>query len=150
MSERNIINGVAAVVSSTFADAVYPLRWMLLLGAVLIVVDLRFGVRAARVRGEPIRRSRAVRRTINKMVDYLCWIFLAKTLDMVFGEPFGTTMIPALIMLVIYGVEINSCFSNYFESRGLRFSVDIFEWFGKRSDIIKIDKIEDKDETLHN
>lgn len=48
----------------------------LLLAIVLIIVDSRFGVAAARKRGEPIRTSRKWRRAINKLVDYVCWVTL--------------------------------------------------------------------------
>ena len=40
--------------------------------AVVIVCDLFFGCEAARKRGERVRISRAVRRTVNKMCEYLC------------------------------------------------------------------------------
>lgn len=138
MDERNVIGGVTATFLSGLFDFTSPLRWLLILGAVLIVADLRFGIRAARVRGDVIRPSRAVRRTINKAVDYLCWIFLAGSIGATFGESIGVKILPILVMLVIYGVEINSCFSNYFESRGTHMQVDIFKWFARKVDIIEV------------
>lgn len=144
MDERNVINGMLAVVMSEFLDFLYPLRFFLLAAVILIMVDLRFGIEAAKVRGEKIRKSRAGRRTINKMVDYLCWILLAGALDKAFGIPFEIPLLPALVLLVVYGFEINSCYGNYFESHGKKVRVDIFKLFAKKTDIIEM---EDKNET---
>lgn len=144
MDERNVIGGITAATLSGFLEFLEPLRWFFLLGFVLILVDLRFGIEAAHVRKENIRTSRAVRRTVNKIVDYLCWIFLAGALGMTFGAPFGITTLPALVMLVVYGIEINSCFANYFESKGKKVKVNIFKLFAKKSDIIEV---EEKEET---
>lgn len=139
MQERNVIGGVSATLLSALYEFTTPLRWLFVLGVVLIIADLRFGIRASRVRGEVVRASRAVRRTINKAVDYLCWVLLAGTIGATFGDSFGVGILPLLVMLVIYGVEINSCFSNYFESKGSVMKVDIFRYFARKVDIIDID-----------
>lgn len=149
VTERNIVGGVTATVLSGFYEFAEPLRWLLLLGVVLIIVDFRFGLRASKKRGDPIRLSRAIRRTINKAVDYICWIFLAGSLGAAFGESMGTKILPILVMLVIYGVELNSCFSNYFEAKGSKVKVDIFKYFAKKTDIIEVsqtDEVEQKNE----
>lgn len=144
MDERNVIGGVTATVLSGFADFMEPLKWFLLLGLLLIIVDLRFGIEAAQYRKEKIRPSRAVRRTLNKVVDYLCWIFLAGALGETFGVPFSIAFLPAIVMLVVYGIEINSCFANYFEARGKKVKVDVFKYFAKKNDIIEIEEEEKK------
>ncbi|MEG0725905.1 MAG: phage holin family protein [Mucinivorans sp.] len=134
MQERNVTSfGVIAVLIDFFE----PLRWILLLALVIVFVDLRFGIRAARKRGETIRTSRAIRRTINKIVDYMCWILLAGVLGEAFGEPFDIPLLPLIVLLVVFGCEINSCFSNYFESRGQKMQVNIFKLFAKKADIIE-------------
>lgn len=134
MQERNISSfGVITVLVDFFE----PLRWILLLALIIVFVDLRFGVRAARKRGETIRTSRAIRRTINKIVDYFCWILLAGVLGEAFGEPFEIPLLPLVVLLVVFGCEINSCFNNYFESRGQKMTVNIFKLFAKKTDIIE-------------
>lgn len=147
MQERNVLNGVVAVGLSGFCEFLYPLRWLLLLALVLILADLRFGIQAAKFRGDKIRLSRAGRRTINKAVDYLCWTMLAATLGKAVGDPLGIPLMPLLVLLVIFGFEINSCFNNYFESRGKNFKINIFDFFRKKTDIIEI---EDKDNDNDN
>ena len=101
MDERNIISGTSAVAFSGMLDYLYPLRWFALAGLIIVFADLRFGIEAARVRKEVIRRSRAIRRTFNKIVDYTCWILLASSLDHALGEPFNVPILSAMICLAI-------------------------------------------------
>lgn len=134
MSERNVPQlGVLAMLFDFFE----PLRWVLIAALVLILVDLRFGVSAARKRGEVVRFSRAIRRTVNKIVDYFCWVLLAGVVGEAFAEPFSIPLLPLIILLVIFGCEINSCYSNYFESHGKKVTVNIFKLFAKKVDIIE-------------
>lgn len=144
MNERNITAGITATALSGFTDFIEPLRWFLLLGLVLIIADLRFGIEAARYRKEVIRASRAVRRTVNKMIDYLCWIFVAGAMGEAFGTPFSIAFLPATVMLVVYGIEINSCYTNYFEARGKKMKINVFKFFAKKNDIIEIEEDETK------
>lgn len=141
MQERNVTSfGVMTILIDFFE----PFKWVLLLALVIVCVDLRFGIRAAKVRGEVIRTSRAIRRTINKMVDYVCWILLAGVLGEAFGEPFSIPLLPLVVLLVIFGCEINSCFSNYFESRGEKIKVNIFKLFRSKAEIIEPEEGETK------
>lgn len=140
MNERNVINGTLASYLAWAADMVSPIRWFLLAALALVLADLKFGIDAARHRGEVIRKSRAVRRSINKVIDYLCWILVATSFGQAFGTPFGIPVLPAVVLLVVYGCEINSCFNNYFEAHGSRLRINIFKWFKSKSDIIVPDE----------
>ncbi len=137
MNERNLLNGSLASYLAWATDFIYPMRWFLIAAFALTLADLKFGIDASRHRGEPIRKSRAVRRTFNKIIDYLCWILVATSFGEAFGTPFGIPILPALVLLVVYGCEINSCFNNYFESHGSRFRIDIFKWLRHRIEIIE-------------
>ena len=127
MDERNLINGSLVSYLSWAADFISPIRWFLLAAFALVLADLKFGIEAARHRGETIRKSRAIRRSANKIIDYLCWILVAT---------FGIPILPALVLLVVYGCEINSCFNNYFEARGSKLRINIFKWLKNKSDIM--------------
>lgn len=131
MQERNIINGTTTAVVAPLVDFYNSLIPFLLLAVVLIVVDSRFGVAAARKRGEPIRTSRKWRRAINKLVDYICWVTLAGMFGEAFGEILGIPILSALILLIVYGIEISSCFNNYFEAKGIKKKVNIFKLFNR-------------------
>lgn len=137
MGERNTIGALMATLMSGFMDFIEPLKWFMLLALILIIADLRFGISAAKKRGEQIRFSRAGRRTINKTVDYLCWILLAGAIGKAFGIPFDIPILPASVLLVIYGFEINSCYGNYFEAHGKKVKINIFKYFSKKADIIE-------------
>lgn len=140
MNERNVINGTLASYLAWAADMVSPIRWFLLAALALVLADLKFGIDAARHRGEVIRKSRAVRRSINKVIDYICWILVATSFGQAFGTPFGIPVLPAIVLLVVYGCEINSCFNNYFEAHGSRLRINIFKWFKSKNDIIVPDE----------
>lgn len=140
MNERNVINGTLASYLAWAADFVSPIRWFLLAALALVLADLKFGIDAARHRGEVIRKSRAVRRSINKVIDYICWILVATSFGQAFGTPFGIPVLPAIVLLVVYGCEINSCFNNYFEAHGSRMRINIFKWFKSKNDIIVPDE----------
>lgn len=147
MGERNTVGEMMATLMAGFIDFIEPLKYFLLLGMILILADLRFGISAAKKRGEKIRLSRAGRRTLNKMVDYLCWILLAGALDKAFGIPFAIPVLPAVVLLIIFGLEVNSCYSNYFEARGKKIRINIFDFFKKKTTIIDIEEDDDEPPT---
>jgi hypothetical protein len=144
MQERNIIGGVTATVVTPLIDFYTNLIPFILLAVVLILCDLRFGVERAKYVGETVRMSRAVRRTLNKLVDYICWITLAGLFGNTFGEVFGIPLLSAILLLIIYGIEINSCYSNYFAARGIRKKINIFKLFKKNTDIIESESPEEE------
>lgn len=137
MQERNILSGMLASWLTIFIESIEPVKWFLLAALCLILADAKFGIEAARKRGERIRKSRAIRRTINKMIDYICWILVANSVGAAFGTPFGIPIIPAIVLFVIYGCEINSCFNNYFEARGSKFRINIFKWVRSKIPILE-------------
>lgn len=134
MQERNIINGTTAAIVAPLLDFYSKLIPFILLAIILIIVDSRFGCAASRKRGEEIRTSRKWRRAINKLVDYICWVTLAGMFGQTFGEISGIPILSALILLIVYGIEISSCFNNYFEAKGIKKKVNIFKLFN-RSDV---------------
>lgn len=118
-------------------------KWLLFAALILTITDLKFGVEKARYLKEEVRKSKAIRRTLQKICDYIMWVILSYTLGKAFS-PFEVDMFPFLILLVIYGIEIESIFKNYFLSRGKNIKVNIFKFFSKKTDIIEIE--ENKDE----
>lgn len=98
---------------------------------ILVVSDLYFGIEAAKARKETIKFSRALRRTISKICEYICWIMLSITLSMAFGEEW----LMKAVFGIVYGNEICSCLTNYFEAHGKKIELNIFKivggWLGK-------------------
>ena len=132
-----------------FIDFYKSLTPFIILAIVLIIADSRFGVEAAQKRGETIRQSRKWRRAINKLVDYICWISLAGVFSNTYSNILGIPMLSGIVLLIVYAIELVSCFNNYFEFKGIpiRLSMTtIFtHWFKKvsKSDVNIIEKKED-------
>jgi len=140
------IYSISAITIGFLQDLYYPLRWFMLLAAVLILFDLRWGIGAAKKRGEIIRFSKAGRRSINKAVDYFCWITIAGLITNLFETDINIYGIPVgqgLLLLFIFLFEINSCYSNYCEMRDIK-KWDVISWVSEKTNL-KIKKEEEKE-----
>lgn len=109
---------------------VYELRWMIILALILIISDLHFGLEVSRMKGLEIRKSRAGRRTLNKCIDYICYIVLGAVLGKAFGEPYGFNgkVIAITVMALCYYFEMDSIYGHICELHGIK----------KRYSILKI------------
>lgn len=114
-------------------------KWLLFLALVLTLADLKFGIAASKYRKEDVKKSKAVRRTLDKISSYILWVILAYTFGQAFALPFGIDLLPMLMLLVIYGVELESIYVNYFASKGRNVKVNILKYFSRKADIIEID-----------
>lgn len=127
MHERNIIGGFTAAVLSPFIEGWQQMLWFLILAIILILGDLRFGIAAAKKRGEKIRPSRAVRRSINKLVDYICWLSIATVVGINFGTVFDIPLLSVIIMTVVCIIEMSSIIDNYLEYKGIKKKVNLIK-----------------------
>lgn len=127
MQERNIIGGFTATVLAPFVEGWQQMLWFLILAVILILSDLRFGIAAARKRGEKIRPSRAVRRSLNKLVDYICWLSIATVVGVNFGNVFGLPLLSVIIMAVVCIIEMSSIIDNYLEYKGIKQKVNVIK-----------------------
>lgn len=133
MTETNNLFQAAVASAGTLITSFYShLAPWLVLGLVLVLVDLRYGVLAARVRGEEIRLSRAWRRTINKMIDYLCWVTVAELVSRTFAVSLGAPVVSMTMLFIIYGIEISSCVNNYFEYKGVRKRFNFWKFINRK------------------
>lgn len=148
IQERNIINGTTTAVVAPLLDFYNSLIPFLLLAIVLIFVDSRFGVAAAKKRGEPIRTSRKWRRAINKLVDYICWVTLAGLFGQTFGTILGIPILSGLLLLIVYSIEISSCFNNYFEAKGINKKINVFKLFNRQEVERCIEDVPDKEKEV--
>lgn len=121
MQERNVLGSFTAFAVTPFIEFIEALTPFLIIAILLIIADSRFGIQAAKKRGEQIRTSRKWRRAINKCVDYICWIMLAGIFGATYSEILGIPSLSAFMLLIIYGIEITSCINNYLEYKGVAF-----------------------------
>jgi len=126
------------------------LQWadsFLFLALILIVADLFFGVKAALRRKEKVRRSRAIRRSIDKICAYVLWILVAYSVGEVFDISIESLPFPIIAIGIIYFIEIESIYKNYFEWQGINIKINLLKFFTKKTGgIIEIKKEEVKED----
>ena len=76
--------GVAATALAFFHSTMTNMIPYAIVAVPLIVLDLLWGIRAAKYRKERVTFSRAFRRTMSKTFDYLCWILIASGIALAF------------------------------------------------------------------
>lgn len=116
-TESALLQGGTSVVMTAFlAEVIADMLPFLIVAIVVILVDLIFGIRAAQHRKEEVRYSRAFRRTVSKMFEYVCWVTLSSSLAVAFK-------FPALEWIILGAVILNevvSIASNWCEVHGIR------------------------------
>ena len=100
----------------------WDMRWLMLLAGVLIVVDLWLGVHKSIANNVDIRASRALRRTMMKIADYLCIVILGAVVGKALGEPLGCSaiVIAVVLMSIACLCELDSIISNWGEIKGVK------------------------------
>lgn len=147
MAETIVQNSTTAILTSIFYQALADSIIWLVVAAVVIVCDLFFGCEAAEKRGEArVRISRAVRRTVNKMCEYLCWVMLGLTISI----GFAADWLKYLIFAIIYGNELSSCLSNYFAAKGKRITFNVFSLLGRRLGIDELEQCHIEEDDRNN
>lgn len=123
--------GIIGFTSECYA-IIFDLRWMILLAFVLILSDFWFGISVRRMQGIEVRKSIAGRRTLNKVIDYLCYVLLGAVIGKAIGDPYGLNPITVsiTIMILCYCFEIDSIYNHICELHGVkkRYSIWVILW----------------------
>lgn len=129
IASQGLRGGLSLTLIGEARYIIFELRWMLLLAFALICADFWFGISVSKYLHKPIRRSRACRRTLNKVIDYLCYILVASFLGMSFGKPLGIEpiTIASVVLLMCYGFEIDSIYSHICELHGIKNGISIWK-----------------------
>jgi len=114
--------GVSATAVAFFQEAVLHMIPYATPAAALLVLDLLYGIRAARFRKEKVRTSTAVRRSITKLFSYVCWLILASTLALAFKVQW----LEWGVLGLVYANELASVIGNYLETKDIDFSLVAF------------------------
>lgn len=110
--------GVAGAAVAFLQEAVLRMVPYAIIAVPLIILDLVYGIRAARYRKEKIRLSTAVRRTMTKILTYFCWVVLSSALAIAFEHRW----IEWVVIGIVYVNELSSIVGNYLETKGLEVS----------------------------
>jgi len=126
-----------AVSIAWFTDACARMFPWLIACIPLILLDLRYGVKAARYRHELVRFSKGLRATVGKVFEYLCWISVSVLLAHTFGEEWIEPLVLALVILN----EFSSIIGNYFETKGYKWNqTAVWKAIAKKgADAVKLD-----------
>lgn len=138
-----------ALMASEVMMLLYELRWLIVVTFALVLVDLRFGNRESREKKVEIRVSRAIRRTCNKMVDYICWLIVGGLLGLAMRDAYGwsevTTAASALALCWL--CELNSIYGHYCELYHVKKRFDLYHIFlsliGRTGEAIKDAEMKD-------
>jgi hypothetical protein len=137
-TERHTLRAVTATgLLGEFTDMLYDIRWIFIIMAMLIVADLYYGISECRKRyvethdeKYKVRLSRAARRTLNKAVDYLCYVVIAGVLAKAEAEPYGVHIIvvASIACLFIICFELSSVMGHICYLHGIpyRFNPRVF------------------------
>lgn len=125
VSSRLAATGVAtsADVRAEILAVLFDLRWAVACIAVLVIADFWFGVTAALRRGEHFRFSRAGRRTMDKLVSYICYLLIGAVVGLGILEPLSLathTQAAAVCIGLAALFEIDSVSDHVCELHGIR------------------------------
>lgn len=119
IGDKHIISNTSRAVGiglmATEIEAlIYDLRWLIALSFALIIADFWLGVSESRMVGKEIRRSKAWRRTFNKVVDYMCYLMVAGLFGKAIGEPMGMNVlrVASIVMLLTCAWELDSIYGH--------------------------------------
>lgn len=120
-----VTGGISASLVALLQTAVLRMIPYAVPGLFLVVLDLVYGIRAARKREEQVRFSTAIRRSLTKVFLYICWLILATTIAIAFGKSWlewGT-------LGLVYANEGLSIIGNYLETKGIQLSMaGVYRW----------------------
>jgi hypothetical protein len=113
------------MMSGELTTLIYDLRWAVALCASLIIADLWLGCRTASMMGKAVRKSRAIRRTANKFVDYLMYMLVAAMIGMVVEQMGWWTHTTVALFGIMLGCfcEIESIWGHWAKLHGYTFSI---------------------------
>ena len=120
--------GITATAIVFFRDAIINMTPWLVVSIPLILLDLNFGIKAAKHRKEKVRVSKAIRGTFGKIVEYFAWVCFAATASLAFGIKW----VEWSVLGLVYANELASIIGNYLETKGITFSfVGFYRWILK-------------------
>lgn len=112
---------VVSVVNQHIGDILMEMLPFCYVALPLILLDLHYGRKKAKYEYEnnistvKCTWQRSIKMTLQKIFNYVSWIFLSTSLSMAFGSH---TLI-VIIMSIIYGLEVLSLLNKYTESKGI-------------------------------
>lgn len=117
---QSVTGGFAALATAFVAESLSHMVPWLIASAAVILCDLCFGIRKSMMMGEEVRVSRAVRRTMGKMVTYFSFVCMVCMVSVAAGSDYG---IDKWACLLVCGIEFMSIISNILKPKGYSLNV---------------------------
>ena len=113
-----------------WSHLLWGLRWMITLAILLVVSDFWFGISDSRHNDVPVKPSTAVKRTVNKVIDYICYVLIGATLGKAIAEPYGIDPIVTAITIMVfcYGFEIDSIYKHICRLHDIEPKYDLWDF----------------------
>ena len=143
--------GVSAAAVMYLQKTVLAMIPFALPALVLVMLDLHFGIKAAKHRYKKYKReadrvtfSRGLRGTVGKVFEYACWLVISSSMSVAFQHDW----IQWVILGLVYVNEIGSVIGNYLCTKEIDFSLLAFlkavlvfvgRWIGSKLGIVTDD-----------
>ena len=141
-----IVEGTASAILLSFVqNTFYSLIPYMIVIVATVTLDLYEGVRASKKRGEEVRVSRAIRRTVSKLFEYCCWIVFAGSLM----TATGSSWLFYVVLVIPFVTELYSIITNHLFARGKKITgLNLWKILGGKIgvdlDDVKVEPIEEE------
>lgn len=139
--------GVITLLSGELVSIIADTRWMMLAIFLCVIADFRFGwgesskrFNMAKKKGDKIvmsqykwRTSRALRRSVNKLIDYIMWVSIGVFIGMALLKPIGVDYMMGGVVAtsIAVGCEAKSIIGHFFWLHGVRIEEKSIKGFFK-------------------
>lgn len=139
--------GAASIFIAFFSKAIQIMVPYLIVTFFIVLLDCYYGIRASKKREEEIRTARAIRRTVSKLFEYVCWIIIAASLSIAANW----NPLQYIVMGIPVLVEMSSITQNYLFLKGKMIKgLNIIKIIGDKTNTdlsgVEIKDIEEKKE----
>ena len=142
---QGISGGFASIATAFIMESLSHMIPWLIATAAVITCDLVFGLRKSMMLDEDIRISKAIRRTMGKMVTYYSFVCMVCMVSVAAGEDYG---IDKWTCLLICAIEFCSIVSNILKPKGYRLNLGLLTSvvLGRALHTDKLDKVIERTE----
>lgn len=119
---QGVASGFAVVASSFLQESLSHMIPWLIASSAVIVCDLAFGIRKSLCMNEDVRISKAVRRTMGKMVTYFSFVCMVCMVNVAAGNDYA---IDKWTCLLVCFIEFCSIISNILKPKGYSLNVKV-------------------------
>lgn len=117
---QGVTGGFAALATAFIQESLSHMVPWLIASAAVIVCDLCFGIRKSMMMKEEVRFSKAIRRTMGKMVTYFAFVCMVCMVEVAASSEYG---IDKWACLLVCGIEFCSIVSNILKPKGYSLNV---------------------------